>query len=79
MQEGCYKEGGCYPDRDIDEETPVPTVVVRNPAAEGWAQGRCDDDAEDENRLNQTLLIAGEDLTDRRLRGGQERGTACAL
>ena len=65
MQEGRDDERRDYPDRDIDEETPVPAVVVRYPAAERGAERRGDDDAEDEDRLDEALLIAGEDLADR--------------
>ena len=33
-------------DRRIDEEHPVPRVIVSDPAAESWAYDRCDDDGD---------------------------------
>ena len=66
-------------DRHVDEEAPVPGVVVGDPAAERGPERRRDDDAEDEDRLHHPLLLAREDLPQRRLRGGEQRRAAGAL
>ena len=66
-------------DRHVDEEAPVPGVVVGDPAAERRAERGRDDDAEQEDRLHQPLLLAREDLADRRLRGREQRRAARAL
>src|SRR5690242_21312978 len=49
-------------DGDIDEETPVPSVVVRDPAAQGRPQSGRDDDAQQKKGLHHALLLAREDL-----------------
>ena len=66
-------------DRHVDEEAPVPGVVVGDPAAERGPERRRDDDAEQEDRLDQALLLAREDLPDRGLRGREQRRAAGAL
>src|SRR6185295_2753946 len=67
------------PDRDVDEEAPAPGVVVSDPPSQRRAEGRSDDDAQQEDRLHQTLLFPGKDLPDGRLGGGEQSGSARAL
>ena len=79
LEEGTDQERRHDADRDVDEEAPVPLVVVGDPPAERRAEGRRHDETEEKHRLDQPLLFRGKDLANRRL-GGREQGRpACAL
>ena len=79
LQEGRDQERGRDPDRDVDEEAPVPLVIIGDPSPEGGSERRRDDHAQQEDGLHHPLLLEGEDLAQGRLRGGQQRGPARAL
>src|SRR4051812_36685467 len=79
VQERSYQECRRQADWDVDEEAPAPCVIVRDPSAERRPERRRDNDAEQEDGLHNSLLLAREDLPDRGLRSRQQCRTTCAL
>src|ERR1700678_3999975 len=70
---------GEYADGDVDEEDPVPVEVVGDPAAEGGADGRCDDDSHAVDGEGLTAFFDGEGVGEDGLLAGCEAASACAL
>ncbi len=60
------------PRHQVDEEHPVPRVVVGEPAADGRADRRADDRAEREHRLRRAEQMARKRVAQRRLRRRDE-------
>src|SRR5699024_4911172 len=55
-------------DWHVDEETPAPTVILGDVAAEGWPQYRPDQNAEGENRHRRAMAFTRIGIQQDRLR-----------
>ena len=66
-------------DGDVDEEDPVPVEVVGDPAAEGGADGGCDDDGHAVDGEGLAAFFDGEGVGEDGLLAGGEAAAACAL
>jgi len=64
---------------EIDEEDPVPVEVVSNPAAEGGADGRRDDDGHAVDGEGLATLLDGEGVGEDGLFAGGETAASCSL
>ena len=73
--------GGKYqgPDRHVDQEDPSPTVLVRDPSAEGRADHRRDQGGEAKERHRNALLFRGEGVQQHALAGGLQTAAREAL
>ncbi len=66
-------------DGQVDEEDPVPVEVVGDPAAQGGADGRCEDDGHAVGGKGLPALLDGEGVGENGLLAGGEAASAEAL
>jgi len=63
----------------VDEEYPVPTVVIRNPTTECWTDGGRDDDRHSIDGKGHAALLSGEGVGQDSLFSGLQAATASSL